>query len=142
MCDQDRNDAISRMRQTIRSAENDCYVEGSRPALVEFVSKRDVRLALPYLALRMVEYDPNQDNPLKITFSTHIISVGGRGLLTIHQLLLAQMLMSVIERSERYDSAERASVWVDSIRIERKKTRGGGPAAVRAPSDRKPHVPR
>lgn len=108
---------LERLSQTLEEVNTDSFVKGNRPALVEFVTHRGVRLALPYLALRKIEFEPDRDHPLTVTFSSHVIRLKGQGLITLHQLLLAQSLMTVLERSERYMQEESQSVRVTSLQI-------------------------
>jgi hypothetical protein len=108
---------MERLSQTLEEVNTDSFVKGNRPALVEFVTRRGVRLALPYLALRKIEFEPDRDHPLTVTFSSHVIRLKGQGLITLHQLLLAQSLMTVMERSERYMQEESQSVRVTSLQI-------------------------
>lgn len=115
------NHPLDRLSQTLDEVNTDSFVKGNRPALVEFVTHRGVRLALPYLALRQVQFEPDRDYPLTVTFSSHVIRLRGQGLITLHQLLLAQSLMTVLERSERYLHEGSPSVRVTSLQISEKR---------------------
>lgn len=115
------NSPLERLTQTLEAVNTDSFVKGNRPALIEFVTHRGTRLALPYLALRMIEFVPDRDHPLVITFSSHVVRLKGQGLITLHQLLLAQTLMSVLERSERYAEEGSQSVRVTSLQIAAKR---------------------
>lgn len=112
------------LQRSMFEPDRDSLQSGHRPTMLDIRPRNGARLALPYTALRKVEYDPDAMPPLTITFSSHVVTVEGRHLESLYLAVVGQRAQAVVEQNPRHDEEADGVVWIESLRItEKQKSR-------------------
>lgn len=118
------SDRRKQLHQTITGASNESVRRSASPQMLDLNPRRGSRIALPYMMLRRVEYNPDASPPLTIEFSSHVVGVDGSNLESVYLAVITQSALSLIERSLRASEATPGDVTVESLSIEAKRPDG------------------
>lgn len=111
------------LQRSMFEPDRDSLQSGHRPTMLDIRPRNKARLALPYTALRKVEYDPDANPPLTITFSSHVVTVEGRHLESLYLAVVGQRAQAIVEQNPRHDEEPDGVVWIESLRITEKQKR-------------------
>lgn len=78
------------IRRALHDDHNESLRTGERPPMLDIRPSRGAWLALPYLSLREVKYDPDAKPPLTIEFSSYMVEVEGHRLEGLYHALVGQ----------------------------------------------------
>lgn len=109
------------LHRSMFEPDRESLQSGLRPPMLDIRPRSGARLALPYTALRQVEFDPDVRPPLVITFSSHVVSVDGRNLESLYLALVSHRAQSIIEQNPRHEEDGQNGVWIESLRIKKKR---------------------
>ncbi|TVS01938.1 MAG: hypothetical protein EA423_09565 [Phycisphaerales bacterium] len=124
------------LRRAIRAEEDGSASLAAAPPMLDIRTLDKGWLALPYVSLRKVEFDPRAKPPLRITFSSYTLELEGRNLQALYRAVATHRLEQLREVGERHDTAGPDEPVVYKLTIvERKKKK---PAKGSAAGNRSP----
>ncbi|MAY74809.1 MAG: hypothetical protein CMJ31_08885 [Phycisphaerae bacterium] len=115
------------LRRAIHGDEHASVESMPRPMMLDIRPSKGPWVALPYIALRRVEYDPDRRPAVLIEFSSHTIEVQGRKLEGLYLAVVGQRASVLSEVQELYieDDREGTAV-IQKLTIQKKSKRGEG----------------
>ena len=113
------------LRRAIHGDEHASVESMPRPMMLDIRPRKGPWIALPYLALRRVEYDPDRRPAVLIEFSSHTIEVQGRKLEGLYLAVVGQRASVLSEVQELYIEDDREGAAVIQKLTIRKKTKKG-----------------
>lgn len=111
------SDKLDELRRAIRAEDDGSASVAASPRMLDIRTLNQGWLALPYEALRRVEYDPREKTPLRIYFSSHILELEGRNLQALYRTVVSKRLDQLREIGERHDVGGPDDAVVHSLRI-------------------------
>lgn len=111
------SEKLDELRRAIRAEEDGSASVAASPRMLDIRTLNQGWLALPYEALRRVEYDPREKPPLRIYFSSHILELEGRNLQALYRTVVSKSLDQLREIGERHDVGGPDDAVVHSLRI-------------------------
>lgn len=102
---------------------------GAKPPMLDIRPKAGPWMALPYVALRKVQYDPDGRPPLVIEFSSHIIEVEGRWLEGVYTAVVGHKARVLAEVQELYLEDGEPVPFIERLRVKAKRVGGRGGSA-------------
>lgn len=89
--------------------------DSERRALVDFRGHNHVAVALPYEAVKSLAYRPTDG--ITVEFREHKVSIRGRNLRELYDLLVSQKVTYVQE--DDFDDVPETATFIDAIIVER-----------------------
>ena len=101
--------------------ENECYTTGETNT-INFVKADGQQQMFPYSQLITAwTEDTDEENIIKIFFSTHLVTIKGYNLKPLYQALTNQTIKSLTAQNVQYFNLSEKKVFVKKIEIEWKK---------------------
>lgn len=116
---------LNQLRQSIWAEHDGSASLGTSPRMLDIRTLAGRWMALPYEALRRVEFHPAEKPPLVIYFSSHVLEIDGRNLQALYRAVVTKKLDQLREINERHDVGDQDEAVVYSLLI-RQKTLGPG----------------
>ena len=117
------HDPREELRRAVHGDENESLRSAERPAMLDIRPSRGGWLALPYMTLRQVEFNPDGRPQLRIEFSSHVVEVVGRDLEGLYLAVVGQRASVISEVQGLYVDEERAGPVVERLTIRKKERR-------------------